>query len=68
MRLPAPTQEYAARHERERNRTLEQEDLRNRKTDADVEVGGQRLVLTSPNGTRYNVAVNDMGILVISAL
>ena len=68
MRLPLPTVAYNARHERERNRTLEQADNLNRKTTDDVELGDEKLILTSPNGTRYSVTVDNAGTLSTTAL
>ena len=68
MRLPLPTVEYNARHERERNRVLEQEDLRNRKADTDLEIGANRLILQSPDGTRFSVTVANDGTLSATSL
>tara|TARA_R110002167_G_scaffold28036_6_gene94856 strand:+ start:2814 stop:3002 length:189 start_codon:yes stop_codon:yes gene_type:complete len=43
--------------------TLEQSDANNHKRDKDIEVGVTDLILTSANGTRYNVVVSDAGVL-----
>ena len=53
MILQAPPQEYDLIFEIERNREIEAEDLLNRKKQQDVEISGnERLILSSPNGTR----------------
>jgi len=68
MRLPLPTNDYSMRIEVERNRTLEFADAGNHKRSQDIEVGSARLILTSPNGTRYSVAVDNSGNLSASSL
>jgi len=59
MKLPAPKDQFL----RETFRILESEDLRNYKTNKDIEVGANRIILTSPNGTRYALAVSNAGVL-----
>ena len=50
-------------------RQLEQADAQNRKTTSDVELAnGARVIVTSPNGTRYAVQVSDAGVLFTVAL
>lgn len=61
MKLALPSQSYSVADQRELRRALELEDRRNHKRNADVEIGEGRLILTSPNGTRYAVAVSDTG-------
>lgn len=68
MNLPAPAPDYSQANEAAMRRTLEQEDRRNRKVGADVEIGHERLVLTSPDGTRWTVAVSDAGVLSATAI
>jgi hypothetical protein len=68
MILPRPKGQYTARDEYERNRQIEQADRRNHKKGQDVEIGEGRLILTSPNGTRYNVTVSDLGNLSATAI
>ncbi len=68
MRLSNPPPSYSPSHEAERNRTLEQADLFNHKRNADVEIGLARLILTSPNGTRYAVSVTNAGALTTTAI
>ena len=47
---------------------IERADKQNLKRGQDLEVGGGRLILTSPNGTRYEVTVDNAGTLTTSAL
>jgi hypothetical protein len=54
--------------EAQRNFLLENADRLNRKTNADVEISSSKLILTSPNGTRYSVVVSNLGILSTTAL
>lgn len=68
MRLPNVPLQYQPNTERERNRSLELEDKKNQKRDADLDLGGNKLILTSPDGTRYNVTVDNAGNLSTAAL
>lgn len=68
MNLPVPPASYDARDQAETRRSLEQEDRRNRKIGTDVEIGGDRLVLKSPDGTRWSVTVSDLGVITATAL
>jgi len=64
MRLPTPPNTYSQPLERERNRALESADALNLKKLQDVEFGeGMRLILRSPNGTRYSITVNNSGVI-----
>ena len=68
MKVPAPPQTYTPVAEAQRNFLLENADRLNRKTNADVEISSSRLILTSPNGTRYSVVVSNAGALSATAL
>jgi hypothetical protein len=68
MNLPKPGHAYDARNEAETRTELERQDKRNRKTNADVEIGGQKLILTSPDGTRWSITVANDGTLSATAL
>lgn len=69
MRLPVPPSRYDQSTEAQRNLTLEQADLQNLKRQADVEVvEPQRLILRSPNGTRYKITVSNTGVLSATTL
>lgn len=68
MKLPIPDQGYNRAQEMRRNDTLEQADAANRKRGQDVEIGASRLILTSPDGTRWSVTVDNAGTLAATSL
>lgn len=69
MRLPVPSNRYDPSAEAQRNTVLEQADAQNLKRLADIEmVDPQRLILRSPNGTRYKITVSNTGVLSATAL
>lgn len=68
MKLPLPQGQYSRAVEVERNRLLERADMFNHKREQDVEIGAARLILTSPNGTRYSVTVDNAGTLSATAI
>lgn len=49
-------------------RVLRLTDRQNHKREQDVEIGNGRLILTSPDGTRYSVTVNNLGMLSATAV
>jgi hypothetical protein len=63
MRLPSPTMTYTVTNESQRNLVIEQADNLNHKKNRDVEIGDGRLILKSPNGTRYQITVSDAGVV-----
>jgi hypothetical protein len=69
MRLPLPPGSYSSVIESLRNQSIEQADAMNLKRNQDVELGdGQRLILRSANGTRYEIVVSDSGVLSTAAV
>lgn len=69
LKLPQPLprwdQGYQARH----NLAAEAEDLRNRKIGTDVELGpGEKLIVRSPNGARWQLTVSNAGTVSATAL
>lgn len=68
MILPQQPRDYSVVVERERNRSMQKADLANRKKSEDIEVGDERLILTSPDGTRYSLTVDNAGTLSTTAL
>ena len=68
LNVPHPPQVYTPVMEAQRNFLLENADRLNRKTNADVEISSSKLILTSPNGTRYSVVVSNGGALSATAL
>lgn len=63
MKLPNPPGVYSRLDQQEVRRQAELADQQNHKRNRDVEIGAARLILTSPNGTRYAVTVSDTGTL-----
>ena len=68
MKLPMPMHTYDQVIEINRNNSLEMADLQNHKKRQDIVVDNARLILTSPNGTRYSVTVDNSGNLSASSL
>lgn len=76
MRLPDPPGKYDPSIERQRNRMLEQETRRLVRVGADVtlkggaeiEVSDGRVILTSPDGSRFELTVDNAGNLGTSSL
>lgn len=68
MRLQNPSANYNARLEIERNRQIEQADAENHKRNRDVEVGIGRLILTSDDGTRYELELANDGYVKIKTI
>ncbi|HVZ78087.1 MAG TPA: hypothetical protein VG818_08925 [Gemmatimonadaceae bacterium] len=58
MNLPIP---FSLKNAPVWKRILEQEDTNNLKRGRDIEVGGARVILTAPNGTRYALQVSNTG-------
>jgi len=61
MKLPRPPSDYSVPYESQRNLLIELDSQSNLKSNRDIEVGGGRLILTSANGTRYALSVNNSG-------
>lgn len=59
MKLPTPDDVFL----RESFRILERMDSDNFKKNQDLEIGKNRVILTSPNGTRYALVVSNTGAL-----
>lgn len=68
MRLPNATDKYDPTTINQMNLLIEQADDLNHKKNQDVEVGAARLILKSPNGTRYSITVDNAGTLGTTAL
>lgn len=69
MKLPFPPVDYSRDLEAQRNALIEQADAKNRKRDADIEIKEPvRLILVSPNGTRFKLTVDNLGILTATTL
>ena len=74
MRLPIPQDIWSRDYQQRLNSELERADLENRKAARDIELGQgdgvrrERLVLRSPNGTRWEITVNDSGMVAATSL
>lgn len=63
MSAPRPPAGYDARWAAEVKRDIERRDAQNHKRGRDVEIGEARLILTSPNGTRFSITVDNSGVI-----
>lgn len=61
MILPTPSQSYDPMIQSEINRSIELGDSQNLKKDGDLEVGNGRVILTSANGTRFKLTIDNSG-------
>lgn len=68
MKLPIPQAQYSRLSEIERNRQIEMADAQSHKRNRDVEIGAARLILTSPNGARWSITVDNAGTLTATAI
>jgi hypothetical protein len=69
MSLPRAPGAYSKDDQDRFRKTLDQRDTENRKKQQDVEVAGtERLILSSPNGSRFNIVVSNAGALSAVAL
>ena len=60
---PRPPAGFDPRWAAELKRDIERRDAQNHKRGRDVEVGEGRVILTSPNGTRFSLTVSNTGVL-----
>lgn len=63
MKLPIAPGAYSRLDQVDLRRQLELAEQQNHKRNRDVEVGAARLILTSPNGTRYSITVSNAGVI-----
>lgn len=62
MNIPRPPERYDRRSEDERNRAIEQADRQNVKKNEDIRIiAPVRLILPSPDGTEWVIAVDNSG-------
>lgn len=66
--LPKPSPTYDATNEAQTRTAIEREDKLNRKVGNDVEIGAQKLVLKSADGTRWSLTVENDGSLTTTSL
>jgi len=67
MKLPKSSDKYDARDQDAVRSIIERDDVLNFKRNQDVEIR-TRLILASPDGTRYEITVSDLGALTATAL
>lgn len=69
MSLPRPADKYDPRWAAENNRALEQKLAMAHRKGADVELGqDEKLILRSPNGSRWSITVSNAGTISATAL
>jgi hypothetical protein len=68
MILPEAQRNYDFVQENQRNNLIEQADNLNRKKNQDVELRGERLILQSPDGTRFSITVANDGTISATSL
>lgn len=69
MSLPRAPEKYEQRWATEVLRQLDQRDLATFNKGSDIELGqDERIIMRSPNGTRWAIAVDDAGVLFTTAL
>jgi len=62
MSLPSPPEKYDRPDQMKTRSMLERMDRQNHKKGQDVEVaGGARLILSSPDGSRWSIEVDNAG-------
>jgi hypothetical protein len=68
MSLPIAPNQYSAEDQRRVRAEIDRMDKQNRKLRQDIEVTSERIILSSPNGTRYYLTVSNSGVLTATAL
>lgn len=69
MKLSRPPQSYDQQNESETRAEIERADAQNRKRGQDIELGQtERLIMRSPDGTRWSITVDNIGDVVGVAL
>jgi hypothetical protein len=67
MNLPKSADRYDPMDQDMTRSIIERDDRQNFKRNQDVEIR-TRLILASPNGTRYQITVSNAGAIVVTAL
>ena len=68
MRLPSSRPTYTQVDDQTARSMLERADAENHKRNRDIEVSPGRLIIKSPNGTRYSIEVSNSGVISATAL
>lgn len=74
MRIPPAPANWSPQYQQSVNSEVEMADRKNRKVGQDVELGPgdgtrqERLILRSPDGTRWSIEVDNAGVISATAL
>jgi hypothetical protein len=68
MKLPRPPARYDARFAESQSAEIERELQRSHKKNENIELGATAIIMTSPNGTRYKLTVDNSGVLGTTAI
>ena len=68
MRLPQAKPNYSQVDDQTARSLIERADAENHKRNRDIEVSPGRLILQSPNGTRWSIEVSNSGVISASSL
>ena len=68
MRLPSSRLTYTQIDDQTARSMLERADAENHKRNRDIEVSPGRLIIKSPDGTRYSIEVSNAGVISATAL
>jgi hypothetical protein len=68
LRLPQARPAYSQIDDQTARSLIERADAENHKRNRDVEVSPGRLILQSPNGTRWSIEVSNSGVISASSL
>jgi hypothetical protein len=69
MNLPSPPHKYDRAHAQQVLEELRRSDQENFKSGRDVRLErGERLILRSPNGTRFKITVDNAGVISATAI
>lgn len=68
MTLPIAPPAYSVDDQRRTRAAIERADKQNRKLRQDIEITSERLILSSPNGSRWVLTVSNAGALSAVAL
>ena len=63
MSIPNPPDRWSLSYGAALKSSIESKDRANRKTGVDIELVKERLILRSPNGTRYALVISNAGVL-----
>lgn len=68
MNLQAAPAKWEPGYQNKLNAELAREDRRNRKAGTDIELTAERLIIKSPDGSRFALTVSNAGVLSATAL